>query len=114
MHLSFRSARRRVRPVLATKAHRLMFLAACVVGALVTAVAVAATGPSPDSRRVTGAPARAADPPCFGAAARDPARPCRNPALRLSVTPAPDVAARSPNAPCRAFEQHGLVRLCYF
>jgi hypothetical protein len=30
--------------------------------------------------------------PCFGAAARDPARPCRNPALRLAVEPPPDRA----------------------
>jgi len=40
--------------------------------------------------------------------------PCRNPALRRSVTPSPAAAARSPNAPCRAVEQHGLVRACFF
>ena len=41
-------------------------------------------------------------------------RPCRDPALRLTVRPSPREAAGSANAPCRGFEQHGLVRLCYF
>lgn len=48
--------------------------------------------------------ARAADrpaaPSCFGAAARDPERPCVNPALRLAVRPRPEDALIAPNSPC--------------
>src|SRR4051794_13553641 len=38
---------------------------------------------------------------CFGAAARDPARPgCRTAEPKGSIVPAPSVANRLPNAPC--------------
>lgn len=40
-----------------------------------------------------------APPECFGAAARDPKRPCTNPTL--SVTPAPDAVDREPGVNCR-------------
>ena len=39
-------------------------------------------------------------PECFGAAARAPGRPCVNPLLRTVVTPTPDEALLTPNAPC--------------
>ncbi len=38
--------------------------------------------------------------PCFGAAARDSARPCRNPALRLAVEPPPGRAAATLDPYC--------------
>ena len=38
-------------------------------------------------------------PDCFGAAARDPAHPCSNPALRKVVTPDAGEALLTPNAP---------------
>ncbi len=40
--------------------------------------------------------------PCFGAAARDPARPCRNPSLRLAVEPPPGRAADTLDPYCDA------------
>jgi hypothetical protein len=46
------------------------------------------------------ATAHAAGPRCFGAAARDPERTCRNPALKLSVTPSPDDALLEASAAC--------------
>ncbi len=56
----------------------------------------AALGASPD------APApRVERAPCFGAAARDPERPCRNPVLRGTVVPHPASAQRPSPAPCR-------------
>jgi hypothetical protein len=45
--------------------------------------------------------AASATPRCFGAADRDPQRPCYNPALRLKVTPTPDDALLTPNQDCR-------------
>jgi hypothetical protein len=53
-------------------------------------------------------------PDCFGAAARDPAHPCRNPALSDVVTPTPSEALLTPNAPCTPYKPHGLVYPCYF
>ncbi|MDA0162790.1 SGNH hydrolase domain-containing protein [Solirubrobacter ginsenosidimutans] len=53
-------------------------------------------------------------PDCFGAAARDPAHPCTNAALRKVVTPTPSDALLTPNAPCAPYKPHGLVYPCYF
>src|SRR4051794_18316750 len=55
-----------------------------------------------------------AAPRCFGAAARDPWRPCENPALRRSVTPTPSEALLTPNAPCAPTHQDALVSPCLF
>ena len=41
-----------------------------------------------------------ATPRCFGAADRDRAHPCANPALRTQATPSPDEAALIPDAAC--------------
>ena len=53
-------------------------------------------------------------PECFGAAAREPGRPCANPLLRTVVTPTPDEALLTPNAPCNPYNTVGLVYPCYF
>jgi peptidoglycan/LPS O-acetylase OafA/YrhL len=53
-------------------------------------------------------------PQCFGAAARDPQRPCHNPALRSIVVPTPVEAERMPNAPCRITERDERLRVCAF
>jgi len=53
-------------------------------------------------------------PDCFGAAARDPAHPCSNPALAKVVTPTPSEALLTPNAPCAPYKPRGLVYPCYF
>lgn len=55
-----------------------------------------------------------AGPSCFGAAARNPAGRCSNPALRRSVIPTPRAAARTPNAYCESAAPTGLVRPCGF
>jgi hypothetical protein len=41
-----------------------------------------------------------AHPRCFGAASRDPLRPCHNPALDMSVVPSVNAAPLEPSAPC--------------
>lgn len=55
-----------------------------------------------------------AQPACFGAAARDPRRPCRNPALRAVVRPTPDDALITPNAYCKLRQPYDLVSPCEF
>ena len=45
--------------------------------------------------------------PCFGAAARDRARPCRNPDLRLAVEPPPGRAAATLDPFCDTRTHHG-------
>ena len=52
--------------------------------------------------------------PCFGAAARDPWKPCQNPALRRVVTPTPSQALLIPNAPCEPTQRAALVSPCLF
>src|SRR5262249_43798755 len=54
------------------------------------------------------------EPYCFGAAARDPGRPCSNPRLRRSVVPAPEDALITLNAPCARMAPVGLVHACAF
>lgn len=58
--------------------------------------------------------AAAADPRCFGAASRDPLHPCRNPRLRLRVTPTPDQALITPNLVCRRDDVTEVVNGCSF
>jgi hypothetical protein len=41
-----------------------------------------------------------AEPPCFGAASRNPGTPCVNPELRYAVVPSPAEAVVTANAPC--------------
>jgi hypothetical protein len=45
------------------------------------------------------------EPPCFGAAARNPRHRCDNPALRLAVVPEPADALIAPNARCTPIEK---------
>jgi peptidoglycan/LPS O-acetylase OafA/YrhL len=56
----------------------------------------------------------ATNPPCFGAAARDPQHTCSNPSLEFSVVPPPIVAAKAGNAPCTKVGMQGLVTVCAF
>ena len=61
------------------------------------------------------APVHAASTPrCFGAAARDAAHPCRNPALRLTVTPTPDQAPLIPNVDCSKEKVTEAMSTCAF
>jgi hypothetical protein len=54
-------------------------------------------------------------PACFGAAARDAARPCANPALRFHVTPSPAEAELEPGSPCALVATTGDPhRICEF
>ena len=56
----------------------------------------------------------ASTPRCFGAASRDPAKPCTNPALRLSVVPKPVAARTLPNPPCRKIGEIDGKQVCEF
>ena len=53
-------------------------------------------------------------PACFGAAARDPERPCSNPALRTEVVPLPVAAKAEDYAPCDRFHRDGGLSQCDF
>jgi hypothetical protein len=53
-------------------------------------------------------------PRCFGAASRDPKRPCRNPALDSMVAPAPSIAMSLPESPCNPVVDNPLLDLCTF
>jgi len=53
-------------------------------------------------------------PPCFGAAARDEEKPCRNPALRTQVVPLPVAAKTEEYAPCQRFHREGGLSQCDF
>ncbi|HEV2773950.1 MAG TPA: acyltransferase family protein [Solirubrobacteraceae bacterium] len=53
-------------------------------------------------------------PACFGAAARDPERPCVNPALRTQVVPSPALAKVEEYAPCERFHRENGLSQCDF
>ena len=55
-----------------------------------------------------------AEPPCFGAAARDAQSPCTNPALRKVATPTPDEAPLIPGAPCTVVNATPILAPCSF
>jgi peptidoglycan/LPS O-acetylase OafA/YrhL len=90
---------------LARRPPRWTFVSAACAGSL--ALGVTALGDAhvreqvrDDERRT--AAVLAGEPDCFGAAARDPERPCRNAALRAMVVPSP-VQARRQTAPTCEF-----------
>ena len=60
---------------------------------------------SPDGGNVIAQIKPLAEPPCFGAASRNPRYRCKNPALNLSVLPPPAEAVLAPNAPCAIVSQ---------
>ncbi|MCW3014712.1 MAG: acyltransferase [Solirubrobacterales bacterium] len=80
------------------------------------------TTPAPDPKpwkrplATTGAPLNgaAAGERCFGAASRDPLRPCDNPDLRLKVIPSPEDALVEPNARCYPVGQTKTLLPCAF
>ncbi|MDX6676425.1 MAG: hypothetical protein QOE31_477, partial [Solirubrobacteraceae bacterium] len=66
-------------------------------------VAAASVAPAAAATRAPAAPTAAraaATPACFGAAARDPERPCVNRALTAVAIPSPYAAPLEPSAPC--------------
>ena len=68
---------------------------------------------SPDNGNVIAQIQPLAEPPCFGAASRNPRYRCVNPLLRLTVTPTPDEALVTANAACRIVSQK-LPYTCQF
>jgi hypothetical protein len=80
----------------------MLLLAARTSAVAATAAAPAAT-PDPVTQR-----------PCFGAASRDAAKPCPDPALRGRVFPAPADALLEPNAPCLPSGRTELLYPCEF
>jgi len=86
--------------------------------AIVALVALAAVGPAAGAAGGSYAHAGAADgpsvdagaraaatPACFSAAARDPERPCANPALNRTAIPSPYDAPIEPSEPCERIER---------
>lgn len=59
----------------------------------------------PNSGNVSATIRPLVEPPCFGAAARNPRHRCNNPALRLAVVPEPTDALIAPNARCTPIEK---------
>jgi hypothetical protein len=53
-------------------------------------------------------------PKCFGAASRDPALACDDPALRFRVIPTPDFAPILPNSPCTPIRSRAQPNVCWF
>ena len=68
----------------------------------------------PDSGTVDGELGLVGLPPCFGAAARDPARPCENPALRLTVEPSLDRVREILSSFCDKRPHRELLKICLF
>jgi hypothetical protein len=90
-------------PLLTTRGARWTFTAAACGTAVMLVVSLWGTSYvqaqiSADNRATDRVVAHAPD--CFGAASRDPERPCRNPQLRLRVIPTPVSARNRPNSPC--------------
>jgi peptidoglycan/LPS O-acetylase OafA/YrhL len=54
------------------------------------------------------------EPYCFGAAARDPHKPCENDDLRTKVVPMPVAATGERNAPCPNFRKESGISVCDF
>jgi hypothetical protein len=78
-------------------------------------VAIAATAGGEDGRAARlDPPPGTAPPACFGAASRDPDRPCHNPSLRLEVTPSPARALTLPNSPCLRVPDQDAPPVCTF
>jgi hypothetical protein len=74
-----------------------------------------AGGGRPITASSTQAPAPAsATPRCFGAASSNPLAPCVNPRLSLAVSPTPDEALITPNAPCAPAGPTAAVNPCLF
>lgn len=87
-------------------------LAFLVAGPVVALVATAAGGSPAEDTSVR---ARAAKQPrCFGAGARDPEHPCRNPRLRFSVKPKPRDALLTPNSRCAPIPAATGPQVCAF
>lgn len=69
---------------------------------------------APDSGTVAAGVVLLAVAQCYGAAARDPARRCDNPALRNSVEPPPERAKVKSDPYCDTVQHIGLLTACSF
>ncbi|MCW3016523.1 MAG: acyltransferase [Solirubrobacterales bacterium] len=96
---------------------RLTFALAAMATGLVFVLASGGTRHvQQELRQANAASARtiAAHPRCFGAASHDPARPCTNPALALTVVPKPLEAKNEPNPACTRKTRIKAVSICEF
>ncbi len=80
----------------------------------VAALLLLATGCGGSSHPATISASAAMRSPCFGAASRDPQRPCHDPKLAAVVVPTPAVAAATGNAACSPTIRDDLVSVCRF
>jgi hypothetical protein len=86
-----------------------------VLAFAIVLVTLAATAGGEDGRAARVEPVRSAQAPaCFGAASRDPVRPCHNPSLRLEVVPSPAQALTLPNSPCSRVPGQDAPPICTF
>ena len=83
-------------------------MSALHLAALLLAMAISAGG-APASPRPP-----VPESACFGAAARDPSRPCRDPQLLHLVVPSPAQARKLPNSPCAPVEHGAAMTVCGF
>ncbi|MEO8687691.1 MAG: acyltransferase family protein [Solirubrobacteraceae bacterium] len=86
------------------------FTFAAAVAGMAVVLAVSAAGAA--AARTKGEPGPIPRSKCFGAAARDPLRPCRDPTLRLTVVPTPLQAKRPPKLPCTVIFSLVGKRVC--
>lgn len=93
-------------PSTSDRARGLAALLLAVAAALALSGAPAAHAQDPYSS--------ADDPPCFGAAARDVLKPCRNARLRTKVFPRPADAVIMPNSACTPIEVTKVLLPCAF
>jgi hypothetical protein len=90
---------------------RLALLVLLAAGLLVPAAT--AQTPAPDEEQQPQAQ-QPRYPRCFGAASRDPVKPCRNPRLKRMVRPRPADALLEPNSECQLGERSGELNPCHF
>jgi hypothetical protein len=91
---------------------RLVTLA--LIAAAVPAGAASAQTPAPEDSAEQQQQSETRYPRCFGAASRDPMKPCRNPALTRMVRPKPFKALLEANSECKLGERSGELTPCSF
>ncbi len=85
-----------------------------VLAALATAAAMAAVAAPSSGQSASQSVAELQGQRCFGAASRDPERPCFNKRLRYTVVPSPEEARTGQNSPCTPHGRTQELYPCFF